>query len=36
LTNHFNLPGLTISALCRNRWQVELFLKWIKRHLRIK
>jgi len=36
LTNHFQLPPLTISALYKNRWQVELFFKWIKQHLRIK
>ena len=36
LTNHFDLPALTIAALYKNRWQVELFFKWIKQHLRIK
>jgi hypothetical protein len=36
LTNHFELPALTIAAFYKNRWQVELFFKWIKRHLRIK
>jgi hypothetical protein len=36
LTNNFLLPPLTIAALYRNRWQVELFFKWIKQHLRIK
>jgi len=36
LTNDFDLPALTIAALYRNRWQVELFFKWIKQHLRIK
>ncbi len=36
LTNNFNLPALTISELYRSRWQVELFFKWIKQHLRIK
>jgi IS4 transposase len=30
------LPPLTIAALYKNRWQVELFFKWIKQHLRIK
>ena len=35
LTNHFDLPALTIAALYKNRWQVELFFKWIKQHLRI-
>jgi hypothetical protein len=36
LTNNFTLPALTIAALYRCRWQVELFFKWIKQHLRIK
>lgn len=36
LTNHFGLPALTICSLYRLRWQVELFFKWIKQHLRIK
>jgi len=36
LTNHFQLPPLTICALYKCRWQVELFFKWIKQHLRIK
>lgn len=36
LTNHFSLPALTIAHLYRCRWQVELFFKWIKQHLRIK
>ena len=36
LTNHFRLPALTIAELFRCRWQVELFFKWIKQHLRIK
>lgn len=36
LTNNFNLPALTITELYRCRWQVELFFKWIKQHLRIK
>jgi len=36
LTNHFKLPALTICALYKCRWQVELFFKWIKQHLRIK
>lgn len=30
------LPAATICALCKNRWQVELFFTWIKQHLRIK
>src|SRR5262245_20833007 len=36
LTNNFALPALTIGELYRCRWQVELFFKWIKQHLRIK
>ncbi len=36
LTNNFSLPALTIARLYRYRWQVELFFKWIKQHLRIK
>jgi len=36
LTNHFDLPALTICQLYKSRWQVELFFKWIKQHLRIK
>ena len=36
LTNNFVLPALAIAALYKNRWQVELFFKWIKQHLRIK
>jgi len=36
LTNNFSLPALTITELYRCRWQVELFFKWIKQHLRIK
>lgn len=36
LTNNFALPALTITDLYRFRWQVELFFKWIKQHLRIK
>jgi hypothetical protein len=36
LTNNFILPALTIADLYRCRWQVELFFKWIKQHLRIK
>jgi len=35
-TNNFTLPALTITDLYRCRWQVELFFKWIKQHLRIK
>ena len=36
LTNNTSLPPLTIAALYKHRWQVELFFKWIKQHLRIK
>jgi hypothetical protein len=36
LTNNFTLPSLTIAKLYKSRWQVELFFKWIKQHLRIK
>ncbi len=36
LTNNFTLPALTISAIYKCRWEVELFFKWIKQHLRIK
>ena len=36
LTNNFDLPALTLAQLYRCRWQVELFFKWIKQHLRIK
>jgi hypothetical protein len=36
LTNHTLLPPLTICTLYKSRWQVELFFKWIKQHLRIK
>lgn len=36
ITNNFDLPALTIADLYRCRWQVELFFKWIKQHLRIK
>ena len=36
LTNNTSLPPLSIAALYKNRWQVELFFKWIKQHLRIK
>jgi len=36
LTNNFALPAITITELYRCRWQVELFFKWIKQHLRIK
>ena len=36
LTNNFTVPALTITHLYRSRWQIELFFKWIKQHLRIK
>jgi transposase len=36
LTNNFSLPAATVAALYKQRWQVELFFKWIKQHLRIK
>ncbi len=36
LTNHFNLPAATIAELYKCRWQIEIFFKWIKQHLRIK
>ena len=36
LTNNTALPALTIAALYQSRWQIELFFKWIKQHLRIK
>jgi IS4 transposase len=36
LTNNFSFPAATICALYKRRWQVELFFKWIKQHLRIK
>ena len=36
LTNNFVLPALTIAQIFKSRWQIELFFKWIKQHLRIK
>lgn len=36
LTNNFTLPALSIASLYKRRWQVELFFKWIKQHLRIR
>jgi len=36
LTNNFTIPAVTVAKLYRYRWQVELFFKWIKQHLRIK
>jgi hypothetical protein len=36
LTNNFTLPAITIALLYKSRWQIELFFKWIKQHLKIK
>lgn len=36
LTNHFGLPALTVAQLYQQRWQIELFFRWLKQHLRIK
>ena len=36
LTNNFTLPAITIAEIYKQRWQVELFFKWINQHLRIK
>ena len=36
LTHHFGIPAASVCALYKSRWQVELFFKWIKQHLRIK
>src|SRR3990172_7631754 len=36
LTNHFGIPALSVCGLYKSRWQVELFFKWVKQHLRIK
>ena len=36
LTNDFTLPAVTIALLYKARWQIELFFKWLKQHLRIK
>ncbi|MCX6155158.1 MAG: transposase [Candidatus Kapabacteria bacterium] len=36
LTNNFNIPATTVALLYKNRWQIELFFKWIKQHLKIK
>jgi hypothetical protein len=36
LTNNFTVPALTIAQLYQGRWQIELFFKWLKQHLRIK
>jgi len=36
LTNNTTLPAVTIAALYKSRWKIELLFKWIKQHLRIK
>jgi hypothetical protein len=36
LTNNFTLPAVTIARIYKSRWQVELFFRWVKQHLRIK
>jgi IS4 transposase len=36
LTNNFLLPALTVAQLYQSRWNIEVFFKWIKQHLRIK
>ncbi|HMD82383.1 MAG TPA: transposase [Anaerolineales bacterium] len=36
LTNNFRIPSPVVAAIYRQRWQIELFFKWIKQHLRIK
>lgn len=36
MTNDFFLPPLTVAEIYRRRWQIELFFKWVKQHLRIK
>jgi IS4 transposase len=36
LTNNFDFPAYTVAQLYKCRWQIELFFKWIKQHLRIK
>jgi len=36
LTNNFVIPALSVAQLYKSRWQVELFFRWIKQHLRIK
>ena len=36
LSNNFSLPAYTIAELYKSRWQIELFFRWIKQHLRIK
>ena len=36
LTNNFTLPALTIAAIYKRRWEIELFFRWIKQHLRLR
>jgi len=36
LTNNFRVPALTVARLYKSRWQIELFFRWIKQHLRIR
>jgi len=36
LTNNFTLPALIIAAIYRRRWEIELFFRWIKQHLRLR
>ena len=36
MTNNFDIPTLSVCALYKNRWQVELFFKWVRQHLRIQ
>jgi IS4 transposase len=36
LTNHLEIPAITVANIYRMRWQIELFFRWIKGHLRIK
>jgi len=36
LTNNFDIPAITVAELYKQRWQIELFFKWIKQHLRIQ
>ena len=36
LTNHFSLPAFKITEIYKSRWQIELFFRWIKQHLRIR
>jgi IS4 transposase len=36
LTNHFGLPALTVAAIYKRRWEIELFFRWIKQHLRLR